>query len=443
MKDQVIFLKLQLLASLSGVWGKVWPILIAILFFGLIIFIHEFGHFIFAKLFGVKVNEFALGMGPTIWKKQGKETKYALRLFPIGGFVSMEGEDENSEDENAFCNKKVWKRMIIVVAGATFNIIFGIIICTGIIGSDELVGTNTISQFYEGAVSNSEGGLMVNDKILKIDGKNIYSYSDVGFLMQRNSSGKYHFVVERNGEKVDLPEVEFAVRTGGNFSHDKNRVISSLSANMKKAGLEDGDKIIKVNGEEVKDQNALVEAIGKDKDYTLDFVVVRNQGEVEVKNVKMATVTVFDFVVLGVERNVGNVIAGGFKYAASMSRMVYLSLFDLIGGRYGLNELSGPIGTVSVIADIAESSTKSADWDQLFTIMALITINIGLFNLLPIPALDGGRFFFMIIELIFRKPVPAKYENWIHAAGMVLLLVFMAVISASDIWKLISGRGFY
>ncbi|MCM1364288.1 MAG: RIP metalloprotease RseP [Faecalibacterium sp.] len=436
-------MKLQLLTAFSAIWSKAWPILIAILFFGFIIFIHEFGHFIFAKLFGVKVNEFALGMGPTIFKKQGKETKYALRLFPIGGFVSMEGEDENSEDERAFCNKKVWKRMIIVVAGATFNIILGVIICIAIIGSSDLVGTNKVLQFYDSAVSNSDGGLMVDDKILEIDGKKVYSDFDISFLMQRNNTGKYHFVVERNGEKTDLPEVNFDVRTGGNFSHDKDRVISSLSANMKKAGLEDGDQIVKINGKKVNSQEEVVAAIGEDEDFTIDFTVMRNQGEVEVKNVTMATVTVFDFIMLGEEKNVGNVISGGVKYAVSMSRMVYLSLFDLIGGRYGLNDLSGPIGTVSVIADVAQSGTQGADWSQLITIMALITINIGLFNLLPIPALDGGRFFFMLIELIFRKPVPAKYENWIHAAGMIILFAFMAIVSASDIWKLVSGRGFY
>lgn len=435
-------MKFQLLASLGAVWSKAWPIIIAILFFGFIIFIHEFGHFIFAKLFGVKVNEFALGMGPTIFKKQGKETKYALRLFPIGGFVSMEGEDENSEDERAFCNKKVWKRMIIVVAGATFNIILGVIICIAIVGGDRLVGTNQILQFYQNAVSNSS--LQPNDKILEIDGKKIYSDYDIGFLMQRNSSGKYSFTVERNGEKKELPEVKFDVRTAGNFAPDENCVISSLSAKIKKAGLEEGDKIIKVNGKAVKDNKELIAAVNADDDYTVDFTVMRNQGEVEVKKVAMATITVLDFSILGEEKNLGNVVSGGIKYAISMSRMVYLSLFDLLGGRYGLNDLSGPIGTVSVIADIAQDSTKNgANLSQLFTIMALITINIGLFNLLPIPALDGGRFFFMLIELIFRKPVPAKYENWIHAAGMIILFAFMALISAGDIWKLISGRGFY
>lgn len=438
------------LASFSQVWSKAWPIIVAILFFGLIIFIHEFGHFIFAKLFKVKVNEFALGMGPTILKKQGKVTKYALRLFPIGGFVSMEGEDESSEDEGAFCNKKLWQKMIITAAGATFNIILGVLICVLIIagvgsgkkGDDILVGTNTISQFYQGAVSNGEGGLMAGDKILKIDSKRVYSDYDISFLMQRNNTGVYSFVVEREGKKVELPEVHFAIRTGGNFSYDENCVISSVSSKLKKAGLKDGDKITAVNGVKITTNKELMEEIGKDTDYTIDFTFLRDGNEQTVKDVTMATVTVFDFSVLGVSRTFGNVIGGAFRYTASMSRMVYLSLFDLIRGRYGINELAGPIGTVSVIADVAEQSVQSADWSSMLMIMALITINIGLFNLLPIPALDGGRLFFMFVELITRRKIPPKYENWIHAAGLILLLIFMAIISASDLWKWISGVGF-
>lgn len=431
----------QLLSIVTNVWSKVWPIAIAILFFGFIIFIHEFGHFIFAKLFGVKVNEFALGMGPTILKKQGKVTKYALRLFPIGGFVSMEGEDEESEDENAFGKKKVWQRMIIVVAGATFNLILGVIICCFIVGNQEYVGTNRILNFYEGAVSSSQ--LQPDDKIIEIDGKKIFSDYDISFLMTRNNSGKYSFVVERNGEKLSLPEVNFSTKTGGNFAFDENAAISSLSAAITKQGLEEGDKVIKVNETEIASGEDLVLAINSDSDRIIDFTVIRNQGEVSVEKVKLNTVTVLDFVILGEEKNVFNVLSGGFKYAVSMSRMVYLSLFDLISGKYGFNEISGPIGTVSVITEVAQSSAAVADWSSMFMMMALITINIGLFNLLPIPALDGGRFFFMLVELVFRKPIPAKYENWIHAAGMILLLGFMAIVSFSDIWKLVSGIGFF
>lgn len=437
-------MKIQLLSALGTVWAKAWPIAVAILFFGFIIFIHEFGHFIFAKLFGVKVHEFALGMGPTLLKKKKGETTYALRLLPIGGFVSMEGEDEESDDERAFCNKKVWKRMIIVVAGATFNLILGVIICTFLVGSEEYVGTNEILQFYDTAVSNSaESGLQEGDIIKKIDGKNVFSDYDISFLMQRNSSSVYEFEVLRDGESVKLSSVTFAKRTSGNFNYDENCVISSLGSAVLKSGLEENDKIIKVNGKEVSSSEQLISAILADDDFVYDFTVIRNQGEVLVENVEMSTVTVFDFIIRGEEKSFLNVTSGAFKYALSMSRMVYLSLFDLIRGQYGLNELAGPIGTVSVITDVAQSSAQTADWTSMFMMMALITINIGLFNLLPIPALDGGRFFFMLVEFVFRKPVPAKYENFIHAAGMILLLCFMAVVSFSDIWKLISGKGFY
>ena len=441
-------MKLNLLLTFPEVWSKVWPILVAILFFGFIIFIHEFGHFIFAKIFGVKVNEFALGMGPTILKKQGKETKYALRLFPIGGFVSMEGEEEESDDAGAFCNKKIWQRMIITAAGAVNNIILGVLICILIVAGvgtnqkNPLVGTTTVASFAANATSNAEGGLKTGDKILEIDGKHVFSDYDISFLMQRNNTGVFSFVVERDGKKLELPQVRFAIRTGGNFSYDENCVISSVSSKLKKAGLKDGDKVIAVNGVKVKSNTALMEEIGKDTDYTIDFTILRDGEEKTVEKVKMATVTAFDFSILGVNRTFSNVVSGAFRYTATMSRMVYLSLFDMLTGKYGINDLAGPIGTVSVIADFAEQSAQTMDWSSMFLIMALITINIGLFNLLPIPALDGGRLFFMFVELIFRKKVPPKYENWIHAAGLILLLVFMAVISASDLWKWISGVGF-
>lgn len=434
-------MEFMLLSVGTTLLTKVVPILIAILFFGLIILIHEFGHFIFAKLFGVKVNEFAIGMGPTIFKKQGKETKYALRLLPIGGFVAMEGESESSDDERAYCNQKIWKRMIILSAGAVFNLILGLVVCFFLVSSEELAGTNQILQFYEGSVSSQK--LQEGDEIIEIDGKRVFSDYDISFLMQRNGSGYYDFVVKRDGEKIELDAVPFAKRTSGNFSYDENCQINSVSSKLKRFSLQDRDIITHVNGKAVNNGNELISAIQADDDYIYDFTVKRQDESVEFKDVELATVTVFDFIILGEEKNVLNVTKSAFGYALSMGRMVYLSLFDLLRGQYGLNDLAGPIGTISVITDIAQESVASTDWSQLFMILAMITINIGLFNLLPIPALDGGHLFFMLIELIVRKPIPQKYVSWIHAAGLVLLLIFMAVISFSDLWKWISGVGFY
>ena len=427
------------LLSLAAVKAKALPIIIGVLFFGLIIAIHEFGHFIFAKLFKVKVNEFAIGMGPTILKKQVKETKYALRLFPIGGFVSMEGEGEDSDDERAYCNQKTWKKMIIISAGAVMNLILGFILCVILISGQDAIGENRISGFYEDAMSNSV--LQVDDEILKIDGKRVFSNYDITFLMQRNASGKFDFTVNRNGEKITLEDVPFQKITSGNFSY-KDMAISNVSAKLKKAGFRDGDKILSVNGKAVTSDDELIASIRADEDFTIDFEILRGEEKLSFDDVSLATVTIFDFTVYPAEKNFLSVTREAFAYSFSLGRMVYLSLFDLIRGQYGLNDLSGPIGTMSIITDVAEESVATTDYSSLFMLFAMITINIGLFNLLPVPALDGGHLFFMLVELIVRRKIPQKYVSWVSAAGLVLLLIFMALVSANDLWKWISGIGF-
>ncbi len=359
-------MKIIPLISIAAVWGKVWPILIAILFFGLIIFFHELGHFLFAKLFGVQVNEFAMGMGPTLFKFKKGETKYALRLLPIGGFVSMEGEDEESENERAFCNKPTWQRFIIVAAGGIINLIMGVIIVAVMLCQSDLIGLPEIHSFEKNSVSSVQ--LMAGDKIKEINDKKVYSEYDLGFLMARDGDGTMDFVVERNGEDVELNGVEFQT-------------------------------------------------------YEKDGTVM----------------IVYDFIIRGVEPGFLNVAKNSVLQSVSIGRIVWISLLDLVTGRYGLSELSGPIGTVEYIADAAQSSTQSKDYSYLLNMMAMITINIGLFNLLPLPALDGGRLFFMVIEMVARKPVPRKYEGWVHAVGLVLLLLLMLVISFSDIMRLIRG----
>lgn len=356
------------LLTASAVWGKVWPILLAILFFGLIIMFHELGHFIFAKLFKVQVNEFALGMGPAIFKKKKGETQYSVRLLPIGGYVSMEGEDEDSENERAFCNIKAWKRFIIIAAGGVVNLIMGVIVVALMLAtSGNLIGTPQINFFHEDAVTATQG-LQEKDVIKKINGKTVFSEYDLSFLMARDKDGVIDFVVERNGEKVTVNGVKFD---------------------------------------------------------TFD-----NNGTLTI---------VYDFVIVGVRPSVLSVAKNAVLESVSIARIVWVSLFDLVTGQYGLSDLSGPIGTVSIIADTAQNAVAQTDYSSLYMMLALIAINIGLFNLLPLPALDGGRLFFLFIEMIFRKPVPRKYEGWIHAVGLGLLLLLMVVISFSDIVKLIKG----
>lgn len=343
------------------IWSKVWPILFAILFFGFIIFIHELGHFITAKLNKITVHEFAIGMGPAIFKFNKNGTQYALRLFPIGGYVQMEGEDEDSQDSGAFCNKKVWQRITVVAAGAVMNIILGLILCGVMNGTEDLIGTRTIARFHDSAVSN-EYGLKENDKIVEVNGMHIFNANDLSYAMMRSKEPVYDFTVIRDGEKTLLENVKFSTRD--------------------------------VEGTEV---------------------------------------VIFDFILYGVEKTPWLVIKNSLLDTASTARLVWLSLFDLVTGRYGLKDLSGPIGTINVIADVASDAVANEKIAQIVNIMAFITINIGVFNLLPIPALDGGRLFFLIVEGIFRKPILPKYEKYIHAVGMILLFALVAVISIKDI----------
>ena len=187
--------------SIGSVFGKIWPFAVAIFFFGLLIFFHELGHFLCARIFKVKVNEFAMGMGPAIFKFKKKDTQYSLRVFPIGGYCAMEGEDSNSEDEGAFCNKKAWQRFIIVAAGGIVNIIMGIIIVMIMLASSKsLIGTPYIHSFDKNAVSNS-CGLEVGDKIEKINGRRIFSDYDISYFMSTDDDGVFDFTVKRDGKK--------------------------------------------------------------------------------------------------------------------------------------------------------------------------------------------------------------------------------------------------
>lgn len=348
----------------AALWSSVWPYLLAIFLFGVIIAIHEFGHFAFAKLFKVKVNEFSIGMGPKLFKKQKGETLYCLRLLPIGGFCSMEGEDEDSAEEEAFNKKPAWQRFIIVAAGAILNLILGVIIVAVCLSASDLVGTRTVHSFMENSVSN-ESGLQAGDEIIKINNTRIYSAKGISYNMVRDIDNKLDITVERNGEVILLEDVEF------------------------------------------------------------------NQFEFEGKLYIQQ-----DFYILGEEPGVGNVLKNAVLDSASIVQMVRLSLVDLVTGKYGMKDVSGPIGTISAIAESTAEPEQFSD--KLLTalnFLSMITINVGVFNLLPFPALDGGRLFFIFIEIIRRKPIPAKKEGLVHTIGMVLLLIFMAIVSINDVIK--------
>lgn len=348
-------------------------IIIAVLLFGFIVFVHEFGHFFTAKLSGIRVNEFAIGMGPTLFKFQRGETKYALRLFPIGGFCAMEGEDEKSDDEKAFGNKPVWKRILVVVMGAVMNILLGLIVMMIILGQQEAFSSTTVSQFVENAPSHSSG-LEVGDKIVAVNGYTIISDRDLTFALATDKDFNVGMTVVRDGQKVELPSVQFGSKEAS-----------------------DGTEILAL-----------------------------------------------DFYVNPIEKNFGTLIVQSAKNTVSTVRMVWASLVGLVTGQYGFNDIAGPVGAASAITQVATEGLKTSfleAFNNILYMMMIITVNLGVVNLLPLPALDGGRLVFLIIEGIRRKPIDPKYEGWVHAAGFVLLIALMVIVTFSDVLRLATGTG--
>ena len=332
-------------------------ILLTILIFGIIIFIHEFGHFITARMTGVKVNEFSLGMGPAILKKQGKKTLYSLRLLPIGGYCAMEGENEDSEDENAFRSKSVPKRILICAAGAAMNIILGFILTLVTFSGEPYYSSSTVAVFNSENALSKQSGLMVGDTIKKVNHTTIFTANDIVFELLRDDDGIVSMEVVRNGETVRLETVQF-----------------------------------QVSGE------------GEEKTLDLDFKVFAEDASF-----------------LGAVRQTwGSTI--------SLVRNTWVSIGDLITGNIGISELSGPVGVGEVVGQAA-----AIGWKSLVNVAAFVSISIGIFNLLPFPALDGGRIVFLIIEGIRRKPINPKIENWVNAAGLILLFALMLVVCFKDI----------
>lgn len=331
-------------------------VLITLLVFGVIIMIHELGHFVAAKLFGIKVNEFSLGMGPSFVRYTRGETDYRLRLLPIGGFVAMEGENEDSGDDRAFCNKPAWQRFIVLAAGAFMNLVLGLILVLVLVGKMELIGTTTIANFYPEAVSSQ--WLQQGDTIQKVNGYSINGYNDALFQMVRDQDGVIDFEVVRDGQKVQLEGVAFDTREGS-----------------------DGLKSL-----------------------------------------------VLDFQFYGREKTFFNSLDYAVDWTVSIAKQVWYSLGDIITGKYGINQLSGPVGTSSAIGEAA-----SAGMQSLLLLVSFITVNVGVFNLLPVPALDGGRLLFVLIEMIIRRPIPQRFEGFIHAAGFMLLMGLVLMITFNDI----------
>ena len=342
-------------------WNGFVTVFSTVIVFCVLIFIHEFGHFMAARLCGVGIKEFAIGMGPKLfsWKSKKYETVYGVRALPIGGFVSMVGEDEASDEECAFCNKAIWKRMSIVLAGPVMNLLLGFLLMTVIVFSQSVLASTVVADFNEGSLSSEF--LQVGDKIISVDGAPVFTGNDAAYEIMNQGYEPIDIVVERNGRRIKFENVTF-----GSFTED---------------GVTFGD---------------------------------------------------YDFKFLAEQKTFPNLLKHSFWRSVSTVKMVIDSVVALITGRYGLEAVSGPVGVAEVVGDAARGGIVN-----LLYIVTVLSINLGIFNLIPFPALDGGRLLFLIIEAVRRKPLEKDVEGYINLVGISILFGFMILVMGKDIIKLL------
>ena len=337
-------------------------ILLAILIFGFLILIHELGHYVTARLFKVGVNEFSIGMGPKLFQNVSKKTgiAYSLRVLPIGGYVSMDGEENDSGTERSLNSKPKWQRFVIMAAGAFMNILVGVVLTAILVSRSDLLGTAKIASYPDGAIS-SEYGLCVGDTVTKIGSHRVHTFFDLSYAILHDGANKVDVTVLRGGEKVLLHDVKFPTTVEGGM----------------RIGLR-------------------------------------------------------DFYVETEEKTFTSVVRQSFWRSVTSCRMIWESLIDLIRGKYGIESLSGPVGVTGAIGEAAEQGSES-----LISLTALIALNLGICNLLPLPALDGGRILLLIIEAIRRKPMKREIEGYINFIGLAILMLLMLVITYLDITRLV------
>lgn len=349
-------------------------IIVAILLFGLLIAVHEWGHFITAKLLGVRVNEFSIGMGPLVYSKKKDETLYSLRALPIGGFCAMEGEDEDTGSPDSFVNKPVWKKLIILTAGSFMNFLAGLLILLFLFLPTQTFAVPVIDGFMDGFPNASEEGLLPGDRLVSINGHRVYVVNDAQLYLSLSKGETMDLVIERNGERLARPDFPLQQR-----------------------------------------------------EYTVN-------GETSLR---------YGLYFAKVDATPGVIVQQTWDTAGYFARSVWMSFQMLFQGDANLKDLAGPVGIVSMIG---ETGTQSGDLmmglKNVCYIIALVAVNLAIMNMLPIPALDGGRIFLILINrlyyLITRRNLNPKYEAYAHAVGFLLLIVLMVVVTFQDVVKLVN-----
>lgn len=424
---------------------------IAVIIFSAIILIHELGHFLLAKKNGIIVTEFSLGMGPRLLSTVKGGTRYSLKLLPIGGSCAMLGEDTAEEDvPGTFNRAPVWGRISVVAAGPVFNFILAFIlsvIITGFVGYDPAQVMTVESGSTAEQAGIREGDIITEYNGYHIDvARDLYVYTYLNQLREEPVT----VTVDRNGEELTftfMPDVDVRYLLGFNRSDADSMKVESLIEGMplEEAGLQPGDVITSVDGVPTPDGAAYAEYLEENplSDRPVEITYDRNGTEYSVE----ITPREYRTPGLGFSYNTGYTEAQGLevlKYAALdvkyMIRTTLLSLKELVTGGLGMDDLSGPVGVVDAIGTAYEETKDEGTvimWMNLLNMAVLLSANLGVMNLLPLPALDGGRLVFLLLEAVRRRPVNREVEGMVHFAGLMLLMALMVVVMYNDILKIV------
>ena len=412
-------------------------IVFAILLFSILIFLHELGHFMAAKLSKVRVNEFSIFMGPALVKWTRGETLYAIRCIPIGGYCAMEGENEDTDDPNSFQKASWWKRLIILVAGSAMNFIAGLLLFAIVFAQSAMIGTPEIAEVESVQLLADADGLQIGDKVLSVDDIP-FTEDNKAELKQLLLDGTAHnVVVLRELEEIALQDL----------------TITTVDTAWKQNGIQPGDRWEEINGENVYISGDFELLMSLAQDHKFDLVFDRNDEEIVFNDLLLQKGLFLDDGILTErygfsfayeEATFGSVAGYVWNNSVDAVRNVRLSLQMLLSGQAGVQDVSGPVGIVQIMTEsVEETDSTAAAVNTLLLFGAFIAVNLAVMNLLPMPALDGGRVVGLLlvtaIEAVTNKKVNPKVEGYIHGIGMLLLLLLMAVIMFKDVWGIFAG----
>lgn len=412
--------------------GIILTILKLIIILGVVASIHEFGHFLFAKLFKMKVDEFAIGFGKALCSKEYKGTKFSLRCLPLGGYCAIDGEDGESDNENAFCNKHWFKRIIVLVAGVLFNAILATVIFVSI-NLPGFTYTNVITDMDETSIA-YEIGLRNGDKITSINGKKINVIQDIS-TYNDVSKDTVEIVYERNGqeEKITTDKLITTIGYIGVYFDSSEDVITS-KINMveggsaaQKAGLKSGDVITRINGEKTEISSDVISIVAQNPDKELEITYERD-GKEYTEKITPASKKTFNIGNFSTEKVDTNIYYAFCKAGTSIKQIVG-SYVDLFKGNVSVNQLSGIVGMGEVVS-------KTSGILEFLNLLAIISMAVGVANIMPFPPLDGGKVVLVLVEAITKKKVSYKVEAILSYIGLGLLLALTLYVTYNDIVRI-------